>query len=478
MEDAGATGLAALIAPLPPSPALDARTGAEVWNAPAMARLRAGVRSRASGAYRALRITPELVWFLTSPKARANPYPAYARLRRLAPVHRSPIGVYVLSGHAQVSAALHDPTLSSDERRVDLATLHVGPLERVLGRGIEDGAPGPYFERVGKLLLFQDPPDHTRLRALVNRAFTPRRVRDLEPRIEAIAHDTIDSFIAEGSVELMNQFAYPFPAQVICELIGVPPDESHHIIDNAPPLAGGLDPGPLLTRAARDAANTACVAIVEYLDDLIDRRAHDPGDDLLSALLDRRDGDALSHDELVDTVLLLLIAGHETTANLIGNGIVSLLDQPAALAELRSDPTLDRSAVDELLRFDSPVQMTMRVATSGTCVDGRRAASGSVVILVTGAANRDESVFSDPDRLDWRRRDNPHVAFGGGVHYCLGAALARAEARIALRAILDRLPGLRPGGAPVRRPSFTIRALSELPLTWDRELASCGRPAP
>ncbi|HVF07971.1 MAG TPA: cytochrome P450 [Actinomycetota bacterium] len=356
--------------------------------------------------------------------------------------------------------------MSSDESRIDLTTLHVGPLQRLLGRGIERSEPGPYFERVGKLLLFRDPPDHTRLRALVNRAFTPRRVMDLEPRIEAIAHDTIDTFVADGEVELMTQFAYPFPARVICELMGVPRNESHHIIDHAPSLAGGLDPGPLLTPAARDAANAACEAIVDYLDGLIRRRREDPGDDLLSALLDRHDGDALSHDELVDTVLLLLIAGHETTANLLGNGIVVLLDQPEALAELRADRDLDRAAVDELLRFDSPVQMTMRVATEGSLIDGRPVSPGSVVILVTGAANRDGTVFEQPDRLDWHRGENPHVAFGGGLHYCLGAALARAEARIALRALLDRLPNLVVAGEPLRRPSFTIRALSRLPLGW------------
>ncbi|HVE94922.1 MAG TPA: cytochrome P450 [Acidimicrobiales bacterium] len=265
----------------------------------------------------------------------------------------------------------------------------------------------------------------------------------------------------------MRQFAYPFPAQVICELIGVPAEDAHHIVDHAPALAGGLDPGPLLTKEARDAANVAIVAVVDYLSDFIDRRRRSPGDDLLSALLERQDGDALSADELVDTILLLLIAGHETTANLIGNGLVALLDQPGAFAELRADRQLDRAAVDELLRFDSPVQMTMRIATDGARIEGVPVATGSVVIAVTGAANRDPSVFDHPDRLDWHRADNPHLAFGGGLHYCLGAALARAEARIALRTIIDRLPGLCIAGTPVRRPSFTIRALSALPLRWE-----------
>lgn len=433
-----------------------------------MALTSAKLTSSVNQALRTVRITPELVWFLASPRRRADPYPAYDRLRRRSPIHRSPLGVYVLSGHAAVSDALHDPTLSSDESRIDLATLHVGPLHWVLRRGSEPMEVGPFFERANQLLLFRDPPDHTRLRALVNRSFTPRRVRDLEPRIEAIANAAIDGFISDGETELMERFAYPFPAQVICELIGVPTTDAHHIIDHAPGLAGGLDPGPLLTREARDAANVAIVAVVDYLTDLIERRRAEPGDDLLSALLVRHDGDSLTHDELIETILLLLIAGHETTANLLGNGIVALLDQPDALRELRSHPDLDSAAVDELLRFDSPVQMTMRVATDKTHIDGRPVAAGTVVIVCTGAANRDHTVFDQPDRLHWQRAENPHVAFGGGLHYCLGAALARTEARIALRAILDRLPGLALAGEPIRRPSFTIRALSALPLRWNR----------
>lgn len=417
------------------------------------------------GAVTSARVTAELVWFMASAHRREDPYPAYRRLRRLDPAHHSPLGVWVLSSHGEVSQALRDPALSSNEKHIDTTTLHLGPVRRLLGRpgSIEIG---PFFDQVPELLLFRDPPDHTRLRSQVNRSFTPRRVQHVEKRMQIIADELIDNFEHDGHTELMSTFAYPFPAFVICELIGVPAADVHHITDHAPALAAGLDPGPLLTRTARDTANVATETITDYLNGLIERRSADPADDLLSALL-TDDGDtALTHDEVVSTILLLLIAGHETTANLLGNGLVALLDQPARLAELRRDPTLDAAAADELLRFDSPVQMTMRIATQSASYGGRTIQPGTIVILCTGAANHDETVFTEPGRLDWHRKPNPHLALGGGIHYCLGAPLARTEARIALRSILNRLPDLALDAPPRRRPSFTIRGLSSLELAW------------
>ena len=413
---------------------------------------------------RTARITGELVWFIASPRRRADPYPIYRRARRLDRVHHSPIGVWLLSGHDEVSRLLHDPRLSSNENHIDLDTLHLGPLRRLLGRpgAIESGA---FFDRAPELLLFLDPPDHTRLRRLVSRSFTPRRVRELEPRIEAIAHDLLHPLVGRGSCELMTEFAYPFPARVICELIGVPEDETRHIIEPAPALAAGLEPGPLLTVEGRDAANAATVQLTDYLRDLIDRRRRSPGEDLLSALL-HAEGESLTEDELISITLLLLIAGHETTANLLGNGMVALLRQPDAARELCADPALDASAVDELLRYDSPVQMTLRIATEPVELGGQIIGPGTAVVLCTGAANHDPATFPNPERLDWHRDDNPHLAFGGGIHYCLGAQLARTEARIGLRALLDRIPSPTLAADPVRRPSFTIRGLERLDLTW------------
>ncbi len=411
-------------------------------------------------------VTAQLVHFLASAKRREDPRHAYARVRRLDPVHRSPLGVVVVTSHAEAGQVLRDPRFSSSEDHIDLSTLHLGPLRWALGRqgpGVEQG---PYFEQ--QLLLFLDPPDHTRLRRLVSRSFTPRRVADLEVRIAEIARELVEPIVANGRTELMSEFAYPFPARVICELIGVPDDDAHHLIDNAPALAAGLDPGPMLTAEAARAANDATVAVTAYLDELIAQRLARPGDDLLSALLHDGDDDRLTRDELVAMVVLLLVAGHETTANLLGNGIVALLDQPHALAELRGDPSLDAAAVDELLRFDSPVQLTMRVATDAVDLAGHHVRPGTVVVLCTGAANHDESVYAHPDRLDWHRPDNPHLAFGGGIHYCLGASLARTEARIGLRTLLDALGEFRLDGDVVRRPSFTVRGLARLPLTRGR----------
>lgn len=415
---------------------------------------------------RKARITAELVWFLASPKRRRNPFKAYRRLQRLDPLHHSPIGVWILSGHAAVTAALRDPRLSSNENHVDISTLRLGPLKLLLRGSNEKIEKGAFFDRVDQLMLFRDPPDHTRLRKLVSRSFTARRVAELEARMVEIAAELLDSLPA-GDVELMSHFAYPFPARVICELIGVPDNEMHHIIEHAPALAGGLDPGPMLSTEARDAANAATTALVAYLEGLIERRRLSPGDDLLSALLTATDeGDGtLTADELVETILLLLIAGHETTANLIGNGLLALHAQPAALAELRADPSLDEAAVEELLRFDASVQMTLRIATEPVEIERHVIDKGAAVICVTGAANRDPAVFTDPDRLDWHRSFNPHLAFGGGIHYCLGAPLARAEGRIALREVLNRFDRITLTQSPDRRPSFTIRGLSQLTLS-------------
>lgn len=436
--------------------------------------VRESTTSRARSTVRTGRITAELVWFLGSAARRSDPYPSYDRLRRLDRVHHSPIGVWLLSGHAEVNRLLRDPRLSNRESHIDLNTLHLGPVRRLLGRS-DATETGPFFERVPNLLLFLDPPEHTRVRRLVSRAFTLRRVQQLEPRIQAIADELLDPIEAAGRCELMADFAYPFPARVICELIGVPTDEAHRIIEHAPALAGGLEPGPLLTVAARDAANRAIVELVDYVRDLIERRRHHPDDALLSSLLHAEDGERLAEDELVSLVLLLLIAGHETTANLLGNAMVALANNPQQAKELCADPEFDENAVEELLRFDSPVQLTMRIATEPVDVDDRTIQPGSVVILCTGAANHDSREFARPDQLDWHREQNPHLAFGGGIHYCLGAQLARTEARIGLRSILSRLGIPKLERRPARRPSFTIRGLNRLDLTFAPQAPSAAR---
>lgn len=429
---------------------------------------------RTRRAARSAILTAELFSFVASPRRRRDPYPAYRRLRRLEPIHHSPLGVWVLSGYAPVRAALREPSLSSSIAHLDPSTLRLGLLRRLLGDSALDET-GPYFEMAPKMFLFRDPPDHTRLRRLVSAAFTPAAVRDLEDRMAAIAHRLLDAIEPTGTAELMGGFAYPYPARVICELLGVPPHDARLVFEHAPALAAGLDPGPLLGPAAQLAANHAAEALVDYLTPLITHRRAHPRDDLLSRLTLATDA-VHGDDELIATVVLLLIAGHETTANLIGNSVVALLGQPAAAEQLHADSSLDASAVDELVRFDSPVQMTMRVATRPLDVTGVRIDPGSVLVLCLGAANRDPDAFDSPERLDWNRSTNHHVAFGGGIHHCLGASLARAEARIALRALFDRLPALALAAEPVRRDSYAVRGLSALPLTWRPSCHSTAIP--
>ena len=431
----------------------------------------AGRVATAHRSIRAARLTPELVWFVASASRRNNPYPKYRKMQRLDPVHHSPLGVWIVSRHADVTAALRHPDLSSDERHIDLSTLHLGPLRRLLGSKREPEGQRSFNERLRELMLFRDPPDHTRLRGLVNKAFTPRTVQQLAARIEAIADELLTDIVPLGQTDFMQTFAYPFPARVICELIGVPQVDSHYVVEHAPALATGLDPGPLQTADIRAAANAAVEAISGYLTDLIGLRRAEPRPDMISSLLVSRDGDVLTESELISTVLLVLMAGHETTANLLGNGFLGLLGQPDRMEELRLNPSLDAAAVDELLRFDSPVQMSLRIAKESVEVGGHQIGQGSAVILCNGAANHDEAVYPHPDQFDWHRPHNAHVAFSGGIHFCLGAPLARTETRIALRAILNRMPNLHLAGDPVRRPSFVIRGLSSLPLGWDRPQA-------
>jgi cytochrome P450 len=256
--------------------------------------------------------------------------------------------------------------------------------------------------------------------------------------------------------------------RVICELLGVPAGDEKILLDNAPALAIGLDPDPMRSPQAVAAADRATEVLVSYLADLIACRRRQPGDDLLSGLIAAEEkGDKLSEDDLVAIVFLLLIAGHETTANLVGNGLVALLRNRDALATLREDTEADRPAVEELLRYDGPVQMAERITLEPVEVAGRTIPPGRIVVLAVGAANHDPEVFDRPEQLDLLRNPNPHLGFGGGAHFCIGAPLARLEARIVIPALVRRLPNLHLGTKKLDwRPSFTIRGLRTLPLAW------------
>lgn len=409
-------------------------------------------------------MTAGLVGFMASPRIRKNPYALYRIGQRLDPSHKSPIGVFVLMSHDEVGACLRDPRLGNDEDMADQSTLHLGVFSRLLGREDQRGR-SDYLNLLNETMLFRDAPDHTRLRALVAKAFTARRVEALGPRIQQIVDEILDA--APPRFDLMSEFAYPLPARVICELLGVPEGDQHLIIERAPALAVGIDPSPMRPAGVIAAADEATRFLDSYLRDLIAKRRATPTDDLLSALIAaEEEGGHLSERELIATILLLLVAGHETTANLIGNAVGVLSKQPEELRRWREDETIDRSAVEELLRFDSPVQMTLRIALEDLVVGKHDVKKGSFIVLIVGAANRDPLVFEDAQKLDLGRTPNAHLAFGGGAHFCIGAPLARLEARIALTSLIRRFPAMKvvPRSA-VRRKSFTIRGYSKLEVT-------------
>lgn len=424
-------------------------------------------------------VTSAVVGFMASPRVRSHPHPAYRTLRRLDPTHESPIGIWVLSRHREVHAALRSPQMGSDETKADLGAIRLGPFRRLLGSTAREAVDEPssfkqrpvsgaFAKSFRELMLFRDPPDHTRLRALVSKAFTPRAVAALEDRITELTHRRLDAIEAAGRTEFLTDFAYPVPALVMCELMGAPSSDHELIMKHAPALATRLDPSPMRSPLVLAAADRAAEELTRYLEGLVALRRRDPGDDILSALISaEEDGDQLSHDELVATAMLLLIAGHETTANLLGNGVLALLRHPEQWHRLRQEPGLDRSAVEELMRYDGPIQMAERIPLDDVQIAGTSIPKGRIAVLCLAAANRDPEVFHDPDRLDIGRESNPHVGFGGGAHYCVGAALARMEARIALRAIAERWPNLTVATHRLEwRPSFTIRGLRALPLSW------------
>lgn len=385
---------------------------------------------------------------------RADPWPLCHELRRLDPVYESPFGVYIITSYDVALSVLRNPRFSADPRRA-----------KGLGEFVQQGL--PLSDRgFDDIMLFNDPPDHTRLRSLVNKAFTPRVVDALRPRIQQIVDGLIDACVDAGSLEAIDDFAYPLPVTVIGEMLGVPLEDRDKLKAWSRDIAPILDPFIPPQRLERVA--TAGLELVDYVDALIrDRRAH-LGGDLLSELIRAEDaGEKLTSDELRATFVLLLIAGHETTQNLIGNSILALLKDADELERLKKDPSLIRSAVEELLRHDGPGAVQFRIALEDTLVRDKRVSEGQITVLLTGAINRDPAQFLDPDGLDLGREPNRHLAFSAGPHFCLGATLARAEAQIALRTLWNRLPHLAlASDTPLWRETVTFRGLEALPLRF------------
>jgi cytochrome P450 len=393
-----------------------------------------------------------------SPDYIRDPYPSYERLRRLDPVHLTPFGNYVVSRHAEVSLVLRDKRFGKDF--VDRSSRRYGPE-------IMDE---PVFRSMRHWMLQQDPPDHTRLRGLVVKAFTARRVEDMRPRIQQIVDETLDRVKSRGHIDLIEDFAFRLPVTVICDMLGIP--EDHREVFYKSSRDGGrlLDPVPM-SRAEIDDANAGSLMAQAYFKQLFDLRRREPGDDLTTQLVQaEEDGSKLSNEELTANIILLFGAGHETTVNLIGNGLLALFRNPEQLALLKANSALITNAVEEFLRYDSSVQMTGRVALEDIDdLGGTPIPKGETVLCLLGSANRDPAVYPDhPDRLDITR---PHVrplSFGGGIHFCLGAQLARIEAEIAIATLLRRLPDIRPDDLehPKWRPTFVLRGLKELPASW------------
>jgi cytochrome P450 len=393
-----------------------------------------------------------------SPEFIRDPYPHYERLRATDPMHVTPFGAFVASRHAEVSQVMRDKRFGKD---------YVERTKRRYGPAIMEQ---PVFRSMSHWMLQQDPPDHTRLRGLVVKAFTARRVEDMRPRIQEVVDQTLDRIAAQGHMDLIEDFAFRLPVTIICDMLGIP--EDHREVFYSSSRDGGrlLDPVPL-TPAEIEKGNASNAMAAMYFQQLFELRRKSPGDDLTTQLVQaEEDGSKLSNEELTANIILLFGAGHETTVNLIGNGLLALYRNPDQLALLKADPSLISNAIEEFLRYDSSVQLTGRVALEDIDdVGGKKIPKGESVLCLLGSANRDPAVYPDrPDRLDITRPRIRPLSFGGGIHLCLGAQLARIEAEVAISTLLRRLPELRLDDAenPEWRPTFVLRGLKRLPASW------------
>jgi len=384
-----------------------------------------------------------------------NPYDQYRRLRELRPVHKSPVGPWTLTRYEDCSRLIRDPTTSVE-----------------VANAVEDQRSTLFTneerqERGSLAILNLDPPDHTRIRRLVQKAFTPRRVEALMPRVQALVDEMLAAVEPSGRMDVIGDLAFPLPFAVISEMLGMPEADRDQLRGWSHTLVKTLE--PLTTPEDLPEMFAAGDAMIEHVTNAIEWKRRSPADDLLSAMIAaEEEGDRLTTEELIAQVVLLFIAGHETTVNLIGNGTLALLRNPDQLALLRERPDVIGNAVDELLRFDSPVQFTRRIALERLEIDGNVIEPGSFIFTILGAANHDPEHFGpDADALDLTRRDAPHnISFGGGIHHCLGAVLARAEARVAIGTVASRYPNIAlDTDTPAWNGRLVLRGLDALPVT-------------
>ena len=392
-----------------------------------------------------------------------NPFPYYHALRRFAPVKRLPDGSVFLSRYADVAVCYRDPRMRSDKKA------EFGP---------KFGVDTPLYRHHTTSLVFNDPPLHTRVRRLLAAAFTPRALANLQPRIEAVVDGLLDKHAGQGGMDLVEDFAFRLPVEVICDMLGVPRGERAPFRRYSLAILGALEPVASPERQA--AGNAAVSEFSAYLDELIAERRKRPADDrdVLGVLIHGEvDGERLTHEELVQNCIFLLNAGHETTTNLIGNTVDALLRFPDELRRLRDKPELLKSCIEEGLRFESSNQLGNRRLAEDLEVGSETLTAGTYIHIGIGAANRDPAQFADPDRFDAAREPNRHFAFGSGVHVCLGAVLARLEGTIAIGRLVRRLDGLARAGAFERGGRARFRGFNRYPITWTLAGPRASRPA-
>ena len=386
-----------------------------------------------------------------------NPYPLYQQLRETDPVYWDErANSWVLTRYTDVAAVLRDPRYTVMGFMSNTSWIP------------EDMRPTlePPLRAVSRQMLFQDPPDHTRLRGLVAKAFTPRMIESLRPVIQRVTDELLDEAEAKGHMELIREFAFPLPAIIIATMLGVPPEDREKFNRWSSYFGRLLDGGDFSLESVFEAVSEVS-DFLDYFRSIIHARRAVPKDDLMQAMIDAEEqGDALSEEELLGNCILILAAGHGTTTHLIGNGTLALLRHPDQAQVLREQPSLIQNAVTELLRYDSPVQLTSRRAKEALQIDGKQVSAGQEVIMLLGAANHDPEQFANPDQLLLTRQENRHLSFGLGVHFCLGAPLARVEGEIAFSTLFKRFPHLRLETEEVEwQPSIVFRGLKALPVS-------------
>lgn len=389
-----------------------------------------------------------------------DPYPTYARLHEEGPIHYVEVAgkwaVWSIFSHAECASIAKDARLSAKRAQQMLLPL---PLSRQ-----------PEFSELARMLslwlIFMDPPEHSRLRKLLNKGFSPAAVESLRPQVEAIVSQMLSSLKPGSEVDLMSEFAHPLPVRIILEMLGIPGELRDTFADWSRAIAA-FRGNPNRTVEDAKGAQDALVGLTEFFRKTVADRRRNKGNDLISLLIDiEEEGEALTEEELYAQCIALLFAGHETTRNLIGNGVYTLLRTPEQMAELQQHPEMMRSAVEELLRYESPVQFTARVLKEDMEICGQPIRKGWTVQCMLGAANRDPKQFKEPDRLDLKRLNNQHLAFGAGVHACIGAQLARLEGQVAISNLVQRFPNMKlKGPRPEWAPTFGLRGLQSLSLS-------------